>query len=163
MMRAMKQVTLCFLLRDEDVCLAMKKRGFGKGKWNGMGGKVDANESTAAAALRELKEEVGVSGEVGDLKKVANIKFFFIDKPEWDQQMHVYTLDRWVGEPIETVEMRPQWFNKYELPYDSMWIDDVHWVPKILNDEIIEGEFRLIDQGGKIQDFEIHTGNINRV
>jgi hypothetical protein len=44
----MRLTTLCFLIRvDEDgkpcsLLLALKKRGFGAGKWNGPGGKVEA-------------------------------------------------------------------------------------------------------------------------
>ena len=58
----MKQTTLCFLLNDRgEVLLAMKKRGFGTGKWNGVGGKVQEGEDIAAAALREIKEEIGVT------------------------------------------------------------------------------------------------------
>jgi len=33
----------------------MKKRGFGQGKWNGFGGKVEPNESIEQAAIREMK------------------------------------------------------------------------------------------------------------
>ena len=36
----MKKTTLCFLLKNDEVLLAMKKRGFGVGKWNGVGGKL---------------------------------------------------------------------------------------------------------------------------
>jgi len=34
---AMRKTTLCYLLREKDtqILLAMKKRGLGKGKWNG--------------------------------------------------------------------------------------------------------------------------------
>ena len=39
----------------------MKKRGFGEGKWNGFGGKVEEGETILQAALRELKEECGAS------------------------------------------------------------------------------------------------------
>ena len=38
--------------------LGMKKRGFGTGKWNGFGGKVEVGETVADAAQRELEEEV---------------------------------------------------------------------------------------------------------
>lgn len=34
----MKKVTIVFLVRDDKILLAMKKRGFGEGKWNGVGG-----------------------------------------------------------------------------------------------------------------------------
>jgi 8-oxo-dGTP pyrophosphatase MutT (NUDIX family) len=36
----------------------MKKRGFGEGRWNGVGGKVEPGESIEAALIREAKEEV---------------------------------------------------------------------------------------------------------
>ncbi|CAN0571511.1 unnamed protein product, partial [Ectocarpus sp. 12 AP-2014] len=39
----------------------MKKRGFGEGKWNGFGGKVESGESVEEAAKRELMEEAGVT------------------------------------------------------------------------------------------------------
>ena len=38
----------------------MKKRGFGMGKWNGFGGKVELNETIYNAAERELKEECNI-------------------------------------------------------------------------------------------------------
>jgi 8-oxo-dGTP diphosphatase/2-hydroxy-dATP diphosphatase len=38
----------------------MKKRGFGKGKWNGFGGKVEEGECIEDSAIRELEEECGL-------------------------------------------------------------------------------------------------------
>lgn len=43
------------------ILLGLKKRGFGAGKWNGFGGKVEKGETIEAAALRELEEESGLS------------------------------------------------------------------------------------------------------
>lgn len=37
------ETTLCLLKRDNKILLAMKKRGFGKGKYNGIGGKIEKN------------------------------------------------------------------------------------------------------------------------
>jgi 8-oxo-dGTP diphosphatase / 2-hydroxy-dATP diphosphatase len=34
------------------VLLGLKKKGFGKGKWNGFGGKVEKNETILEAAIR---------------------------------------------------------------------------------------------------------------
>ena len=36
----MQQATLLFLVKDGDVLLGMKRKGFGMGKWNGFGGKL---------------------------------------------------------------------------------------------------------------------------
>jgi 8-oxo-dGTP pyrophosphatase MutT (NUDIX family) len=38
----------------------MKKRGFGHGKYNGFGGKVELNETIMDAAIRETNEECGI-------------------------------------------------------------------------------------------------------
>ncbi|CAN0403706.1 unnamed protein product, partial [Ectocarpus sp. 8 AP-2014] len=44
-----------------EILLGMKKRGFGEGKWNGFGGKVESGESVEEAAKRELMEEAGLT------------------------------------------------------------------------------------------------------
>ncbi len=56
----MKHTTLLFLLKDNHILLAMKKRGFGAGRWNGVGGKIEAGETIVQAAVRECFEEIGV-------------------------------------------------------------------------------------------------------
>ncbi len=73
----------------------MKKRGFGEGKWNGVGGKVGdkeehKNETVEESAVREIKEELEVVAK--DLEKVADIFFKFPHKPEWNQHCHVFFL-----------------------------------------------------------------------
>jgi hypothetical protein len=41
------------LIRDKcRVLLGMKKRGFGAGRWNGFGGKVEAGETIVQGAIR---------------------------------------------------------------------------------------------------------------
>ncbi len=52
---------------DGSVLLGMKKRGFGAGKWNGFGGKVEKGESNTQAAIRELEEESGIITKVCEL------------------------------------------------------------------------------------------------
>jgi 8-oxo-dGTP pyrophosphatase MutT (NUDIX family) len=39
----------------------MKKRGFGNGKYNGFGGKVENGETIQQAAIRETIEESGLT------------------------------------------------------------------------------------------------------
>ena len=47
-----KQFTLVFVLDESRILLGLKKRGFGCGRWNGFGGKVEAGETIAEAAKR---------------------------------------------------------------------------------------------------------------
>jgi len=56
----MKQATLCYIFRDDEILLGLKKRGFGNNKYNGFGGKVKPAENIKESAVRELKEEIDI-------------------------------------------------------------------------------------------------------
>lgn len=151
----MRTTTLCLLQREGEVCLGMKKRGFGEGKWNGFGGKVQEGESVEEAAVRELAEEAGVVAQEEHLERIGEIEFHFLDKPEWDLCMHVFTLEEWEGEPSESEEMRPQWYTHEEIPYDGMWIDDPHWLPHALSGKKLKAKFAFNREGAELAEHEI--------
>jgi len=69
--------TLCLCLRDSKLLLAVKKVGFGAGKLNGAGGKIQSGETTHTAAVRELSEEFGLTANPRDLDEVALLHFYF--------------------------------------------------------------------------------------
>jgi 8-oxo-dGTP pyrophosphatase MutT (NUDIX family) len=135
-------VSLVFLLKGDEILLAMKKRGFGVGRWNGSGGKTNEGESVEEAAVREVEEEIGVTPT--DLTKVAVLDFFFPLAPEdqnWNQQVHVFMSKKWTGEPSESEEMKPQWFNLKDIPYKEMWSDDILWLPDVLLGKKVKAGF----------------------
>lgn len=150
----MKDATLLFLERKEELLLAMKKRGFGEGKWNGVGGKVEAGETPEEGAVREANEEIGVTIDPHSLTKVAEIKFRFDGKPEENILCHVYTAFKWEGEPVETEEMRPQWFTKETIPFDTMWAADRHWLSKMLLGEKRKWEITFTEDGSTALDIK---------
>ncbi len=152
---SMRDTVLCLPLTEDSILLGMKKRGFGAGRWNGMGGKPKREESVEMAAVRELEEEIGLKASVGDLKKCAVLDFFFEHKSDWDQRVHVFFVKRWEGEPTESEEMRPQWFSFKEIPFDIMWPDDRHWLPEVLQGKLITGKFHFADDGNMIAKYEI--------
>jgi len=135
----------------------MKKKGFGQGKWNGMGGKLDfdrGDKDIFDAAIREMKEESGVA--VKDMERVAILNFYFPYRKEWNQEVHVFISRNWQGEPKESKEMRPKWFKLKEIPFDKMWPDDKFWLPKILKGEKLRAEFSF-KSGELIDSYEIKT------
>jgi mutator protein MutT len=140
----MRTATLLFLIKRtdgavSDICLAMKKRGFGEGRWNGAGGKVQEGESLEAAVVREAKEELGIDASA--LEKAAELHFTFPHESAFDQVVHVFLTESWTGEPGESEEMRPQWFKVRDIPYAQMWSDDILWLPLVLADKKIRGAF----------------------
>jgi len=137
-----KTLSLLFLKRDESILLAMKKRGFGKGRWNGVGGKVEDGETIEAAMIRETQEEIGVTPTA--YRQVGDIRFdeFFKNEPTL-MHVHVFIATEWTGEPTETEEMAPQWFAIDDIPYAQMWSDDIYWLPQILDGKNITADFKL--------------------
>jgi len=129
----------------QKILLGYKKRGFGAHLYNGFGGKVEAGETPAKAAARELKEECGVEAP---LDHCGTLLFVSNGGPEWAFQIELYRADAYTGTLIETEEMRPEWFSAIDtqsleispttdatfppIPYNSMWPDDIYWMPLLL-------------------------------
>ena len=155
----MNDTTLVFLIKRtagkiSEVCLGMKKRRFGTGRWNGIGGKLLPGETIEPALIREAKEEISV--DVKDLSKVAELVFYYLHKPEWDQKVHVFLCEEWEGEPVESEEMIPKWFAVKDIPFKDMWPDDSYWLPLVLNGELVKGTFTFTD-GNTIQKHSVEA------
>lgn len=137
-----KTLSLLFLRQGDQILLAMKKRGFGEGRWNGVGGKVEDGETIEQAMVRETQEEIGVTPT--NYEKVADIRFdeYFKGEPTI-MHVHVFVATKWNGEPTESEEMKPQWFNTTDIPYETMWSDDSYWLPSVLEGKKISADFKL--------------------
>lgn len=134
------ETTVVFLQRDNELLLAMKKRGFGSGKYNGPGGKIEPGETAEECAIRETAEEIGVRALT--LTQVADLTFHeTYNGASQDVHSHVYLCNKWEGEPAETEEMAPEWFLANKLPYERMWADDRHWLPYVLAGKKVRAEF----------------------
>ncbi|MFA5966920.1 MAG: 8-oxo-dGTP diphosphatase [Patescibacteria group bacterium] len=146
-----KIMTLCLIQQDGQILLGLKKRGFGEGRWNGFGGKIKSDETITEAAIRELKEEANL--EVTALEEVGNL--IFHNTGGLIVEMHIFRVDKFMGEPVETEEMLPQWFDADKIPFDTMWEDDRHWLPLFLAGKKFEGEF-FFGENDHIIDFHVN-------
>ena len=139
-----KKLTLVLVRKDDELLLGRKARGFGCGKWNGFGGKLESGESVEEAAKRELKEESGLSGE---LLKRAVLLFWFDSEEEKVLEIHLYECFNFTGEIQESEEMNPiKWFHHSSLPFSDMWPDDEIWMPKFISSDcLFRGNFHFSD------------------
>lgn len=134
------RLTLTIVHRGDQVLLGYKKRGFGAGRWNGFGGKIEEGEGIIEAAKRELLEECGL--EATNMAPHGQILFSFENEAR-EMEVHLFRVGEFSGNEIETEEMRPQWFSANELPYDKMWSDDRHWLPLVLAGNKINARFHF--------------------
>ena len=147
-----REMTLCYLFRgkgpNREVLLIKKKRGLGKGLWNGVGGKLNPGEELEDAARREFEEETSVI--LGEIEKIGELMF---DLNGERFLVHVFISDSCEGEPAETEEAMPSWFHISEIPYDEMWEDDRIWMERVLNPEPFRFYARF--ESGKMKDWEL--------
>lgn len=133
--------TLLYILKDNKVLLILKKRGLGKGLYNGVGGKVEANESIEEAAIRECFEEIGVKPKT--IEWMGLLEFW--NNNNLYGYVHVFIANDFEGNPKETEEAKPIWFEIGNIPYDNMWGDDIYWLPHVLKGEKVLGRFWFIN------------------
>jgi 8-oxo-dGTP pyrophosphatase MutT (NUDIX family) len=132
----MVDTTLTYIFKDNQVLLAMKKRGYGVGKLCGPGGKLHDGEAHLQAAIRETEEEIGVTPDIQE--PIGHILFHDIELGSWT--CTVYRTEKFIGDPVESEEMKPQWFDVAEIPYDSMWSGDDKWMPHVVNGQRFTAE-----------------------
>lgn len=144
--------TLLLIQDGDQILLIEKKRGLGAGKVTGPGGKLEPGETAIAAAMRETKEEVGLT--TSDLRQVARLKFQFLDGLAL--QVDVFLTATWSGELIETPEATPFWCPIQKIPFDRMWQDDYLWLPRVLAGDLLCGHF-LFDEDTMLTPYELIT------
>lgn len=154
----MVEATVCFILDGSppaSILLGLKKRGFGEGKFNGLGGKVLPEETPLRTIIREVREESGLTISADSLRPMGWIDFFFPSRREYEQHVHVFLAVTWAGDLRETDEMAPAWFPIDEIPHNQMWADDALWLPLVLAGKRIEAEFTFADDNETIVGFAI--------
>lgn len=144
----MIEAVIVHVIQDRKILLNYKKRGHGKGKWNGFGGKIEKGETPEKCAYRETFEEGGV--KLRNLEKLGVIKFYNVNGENW--LVHVFrgNID---GEPKESEETFPRWFSLWDIPYEEMWEDDKYWLPLVIHGIKFQASFYF--SGEEMLRFEI--------
>lgn len=147
-----KITTLCLVYKHPKILLGLKKRGFGEGRWNGYGGKLHDGETLKENVVREMQEECGITPTKFEKRGV--LYFEFKEIPDQIYEVNVFAIDEYKGEPSESEEMKPGWFDINDLPWKEMWSDDPIWYPLFLEGKKFEGNF-LFDGEEKVIRYEL--------
>lgn len=131
------RAVLCFIRENGSLLMIHKKTGLGAGLFNAPGGRIEPGETPEQAAIRETREEIGVTPY--RLHEAGILRFQFVDGHSIHG--HVFIAGGYTGRPIETVEAAPLWIKETEIPYIQMWADDRVWLPLLLQNRYFDTHF----------------------
>ena len=119
----MKNTTLCYLLRGDDVLLlhrVKKENDLNHDKWIGIGGKFEEGESPEECLLREVWEETGLT--LTDYRFRAVVTFV---ADGWDTEyMHLFTATGYTGTLKECDEGNLEWVSREKMKTLPQWEGD---------------------------------------
>ncbi|MDM5316901.1 8-oxo-dGTP diphosphatase [Fictibacillus sp. b24] len=87
----MQEYTVCFIQRNQQLLLLNRIRAPLMGLWNGVGGKIENQETIEESVLREVAEETGIEAKQADYKGEVicegtwgklHLHFFWINLPD---------------------------------------------------------------------------------
>ena len=145
--------TLCYI-RDGDRTLMLhrikKPHDMHAGKWNGLGGKLEAAERPEECAIREVLEESGL--EVRNPILRGTITFPQFDG-ENDWFVFVYRFDEFKGQMQESNEGVLAWLTPGELLQLPLWEGDrifMSWLDRV---DLFSARFVYAE--GKLKDWDV--------
>ncbi len=119
----MKNTTLCYIEHEGAYLMlhrVKKKNDLNQGKWVGVGGKFEENESPEQCLCREVWEETGLTLTGW---QYCGIVTFVSD--QWEgEYMHLYRGTAFTGQLRECPEGDLQWVPKAQLPALPQWEGD---------------------------------------
>ena len=169
-------MTLCYLEKDDKFLMlhrTKKENDVNKGKWIGVGGKLEKDETPLQCIKREIKEETGFDAH--DLEYRGLVVFNYNDNPP--EYMFVYNCKNFSGEILDNCkEGVLKWIDKNELFDLNIWEGDRIFLSLILNnspffyltlnynnDKLISHELEFKDDGYSVFEVFIPEDYINNV
>jgi 8-oxo-dGTP pyrophosphatase MutT (NUDIX family) len=132
------EACLCHVIdkRGARLLLKLATRGISRGKWNGLGGKIESGETPMQCAVRECYEESGLL--VSRLFRHGVLRFALA---RGSIVVHLFSTCEYSGRLKQSEEGRLRWFRLSELPYSRMWDDDRYWIPLMISRVRFDGVF----------------------
>ena len=136
----MIMATLCYLKRDGKTLMVhrtKKANDIHMGKWNGLGGKLEAGETPEECAIREIQEESGLRVTEPILKGILTFPGFANDE----------------GDLIDSPEGTLKWIHDDDLLDLSLWEGDRIFLPWLEQSHFFSGKFVYVD--GQLSEHEV--------
>ena len=127
-----------------------KQNDYHEGKWNGLGGKFEIGETPEECAVRELKEEAGLT--VKSLKLKGFITFPLFDGKE-DWYVFLFVIDKFDGDLIDSPEGKLEWIDNNKLLELNLWDGDKIFIPWLFQEKFFSAKFNY--EKGEYKDYSV--------
>ena len=113
------------------------------GKWNGLGGKLEPDESPLEAAVREVREESGLDLPPAAFRALGSVTFPNF-KPHKGEDWNVWVFMARVSDahratPVQGPEGSLHWVPAADVLKLNLWAGDRHFVPHVLDEKTFFG------------------------
>lgn len=145
--------TLCYVRRGGKTLMVYRNKkpnDMHLGKWNGLGGKLEPGETPEECAVREIREESGLSVRELTYKGLLTFPGFANDE-DWYAFVFVATADE--GELIDSPEGRLEWIENQELLELNLWEGDRLFIPWLDLPGVFSG--KLVYKDGKLVEHRV--------
>ena len=152
----MKLATLCYITNKKTDSTLMihrvkKENDYHLGKWNGLGGKFEQGESPEECAIREIKEESGLT--VNKITMKGFITFPMFDGKE-DWYVFLFVSDKYEGKLIDSKEGNLAWIPNEKLMEINLWDGDKIFIPWLFKDKFFSAKFNY--ENGEFINYEVN-------
>jgi 8-oxo-dGTP diphosphatase len=137
----MKLATLCYVKHHGHTLMmhrVKKANDMHAGKWNGLGGKLDAGETPEECVIREVWEESGLKIRHPRLQGVLTFPGFANDE---DWYAFLFTATEFEGELIDSAEGVLRWVPDGEVLALNLWEGDRVFIPWLDQSKFFSGKF----------------------
>lgn len=149
----MKLATLCYVTKENKTLMLYrnkKQNDYHEGKWNGLGGKFEIGETPEECAVREIKEEAGLT--VKSLKLKGFITFPLFDGKE-DWYVFLFVIDKFDGDLIDSPEGKLEWIDNNKLLELNLWDGDIIFIPWLFQEKFFSAKFNY--EKGEYKDYTV--------
>ncbi len=141
--------TLCYLEKDNKYLMLHRikeKKDINKGKWIGIGGHFEENESPEECIVREVKEETGYTLNSWKYRAIIT----FISQKGITEYVSLFTSDDFFGEEIECDEGFLKWIDKDKILDLNLWEGDKIFLELINKQEEFFSLKMVYDENDKL-------------
>ena len=146
---APRNTTLCYLEQDGRYLMlhrVKKEHDENKDKWIGIGGKFEPGESPEDCALREVREETGLTLTDWDYRGIVT----FVSDEWGTEYMHLFWSDRFTGTIRDCDEGVLEWLDKKELLTKNIWERDRIFL-RLLDERVPFFSLKLVYAGDELR------------